>query len=64
LKSPTIPIILVGKEYWQRAVNFEFLNEEGVISADDLAMMTYANNADEAWDEIILWHEENKTPLF
>jgi uncharacterized protein (TIGR00730 family) len=64
LKSPTIPIVLVGKEYWQRAVNFEFLNEEGVISADDLAMMTYADNADEAWDKIILWHEENKTPLF
>lgn len=64
LKSPTIPIVLVGKEYWQQAVNFEFLNEEGVISAYDLAMMTYADNADEAWDKIILWHEENRTPLF
>ena len=64
LKSPTIPIVLVGKEYWQQAVNFEFLNEEGVISANDLAMMTYANNAEEAWAKIILWHEENKTPLF
>jgi len=64
LKSPTIPIVLVGKEYWQRVVNFEFLNEEGVISSNDLAMMTYADNADEAWNEIILWHKENKTPLF
>jgi uncharacterized protein (TIGR00730 family) len=64
LKSPTIPIVLVGKEYWQRVVNFEFLNEEGVISANDLAMITYADNADEAWNKIILWHEKNRTPLF
>ena len=64
LKSPSIPIVLVGKEYWQRAVDFEFLNEEGVISSNDLTMLTYANNAQEAWDKIILWHEENKTPLF
>jgi uncharacterized protein (TIGR00730 family) len=64
LKNPTIPIVLVGKKYWQRAVNFEFLNEEGVISADDLALMTYADNADEAWNEIISWHEKNRTPLF
>jgi len=64
LKSPSIPIVLVGKEYWQRAIDFEFLEEEGVISSNDLDMLTYANNADEAWNKIILWHEENKTPLF
>jgi uncharacterized protein (TIGR00730 family) len=64
LKSPTIPIVLVGKKYWQRAVNFEFLNQEGVISTNDLALMTYADNADEAWNEIISWHEKNRTPLF
>jgi uncharacterized protein (TIGR00730 family) len=64
LKSPSIPIVLVGKEYWQRAIDFEFLNEEGVISSSDLDMLTYVNNAKEAWDKIVLWHEENKTPLF
>ena len=64
LKSPSIPIVLVGKEYWQRAVDFEFLTEEGVISSNDLDMLHYANSAGEAWDKIILWHEQNKTPLF
>ena len=64
LKSPSIPIVLVGKEYWKRAIDFEFLNEEGVIASNDLDMLTYANNAQEAWDKIVLWHEENKTPLF
>lgn len=64
LKSPPIPVVLVGKEYWERAVNFEFLKEEDVIEPDDLDMMTYADNAQEAWDAIIQWHKENKSPLF
>jgi uncharacterized protein (TIGR00730 family) len=64
LKSPSIPIVLVGIEYWQRATNFEFLTEEGVISSNDLDILHYANSAEEAWDKIIRWHEENKTPLF
>ncbi|MGB5506954.1 MAG: LOG family protein [Sulfurovum sp.] len=64
LKSPSIPVVLVGKEYWERAVNFEFLKEEDVIEANDLNMITYADNAQEAWDAIIQWHKENKTPLF
>ena len=64
LKSPSIPVVLVGKEYWERAVNFEFLKEEDVIEANDLNMITYVDNAQEAWKAIIQWHEECKTPLF
>ena len=64
LKSPSIPVILVGKEYWERAVNFEFLKEEDVIEPNDLDMITYADNAPEAWKAIIQWHADNKTPLF
>lgn len=64
LKSPSIPVILVGKEYWERAINFEFLKEEDVIEPNDLDMITYADNAPEAWKAIIQWHADNKTPLF
>ncbi len=64
MKSPSIPIVLLGKEYWQRVVDFEFLKEEDVISSNDLDMVTYASSAQEAWEKIIRWHEENKTPLF
>ena len=63
-KSPSIPIILLGKEYWEKAINFAFLEEEDVIEPEDLQMITYVNNAKEAWEKIIIWHEENKTPLF
>ncbi len=64
LKSPSIPIVMVGKEYWNRIINFNFLLEEDVIASDDLDMISYAENAEEAWDAVIQWHKKNKTPLF
>ena len=64
LKTPSIPVVLVGKEYWNRVIDFEFLQEEDVIDYDDLAMLGYVNNAQEAWDTILLWHENNNTPLY
>jgi len=64
LKTPSIPVVLVGKEYWSRVIDFKFLQEEDVIADDDLDMLSYVNNAEEAWEKIILWHEENGTALF
>ena len=64
LKSPSIPIVMVGKEYWNHVINFEFLKEEDVIAPEDLDMVSYADNAEEAWDAVIQWHKKNKTPLF
>lgn len=63
-KSPSIPIVLVGKEYWDRVINFDFLQEEDVIEFDDLTMISYVDSAKDAWNTILKWHEEHKTPLF
>ncbi len=62
-KSPSIPVILIDETYWNRVIDFKFLEEEGAISSSDLAMLTYANSAQEAWNKIILWHEDKRTPL-
>lgn len=64
MKSPYIPVVLVGKEYWKRVIDFEFLQEEDVIEPDDLDMLTYASNAKEAWETVLLWHEKKGSPLF
>lgn len=64
MKNPYIPIILVGKTYWKRVVDFDFLQEEDVIASNDLKMLIYADNAQEAWNKIIQWHIDKKTPLF
>lgn len=64
-KSPVIPIILVGREYWKKVVDFEFLQEEDVIETKDLDILTYVDNAKEAWQAINKWYEMNgTTPLF
>ena len=63
-KTPPIPVILLGKEYWNRMIDFEFLNEEDAIEPQDLDVVTYVDNAEEAWNAILQWHKKNKTPLF
>ena len=63
-KTLPIPIVLVSKYYWNRAISFEFLHEEGVIGHDDLEMFSIVDNADEAWNYILKWYENRGTPLF
>lgn len=52
-----IPIVLVGKNYWQNAVNFEFLAEQGVINPEDLDLFTIVETAEQAWDYIYQWYD-------
>jgi uncharacterized protein (TIGR00730 family) len=47
-KVVRIPIVLVGRAFWRRAVNFDFLVEEGMISEADAALITIVENAEEA----------------
>ena len=48
-KIKPIPIVLFGKEFWERVVNFEALVEEGVVSARDLGLFKFVETAEEAW---------------
>ena len=63
-KTQSIPVVLVGKGYWEKAIDFEFLKEEGVIAPQDLEIFRFADNADEAWEHILSWHKEQGNPLF
>jgi uncharacterized protein (TIGR00730 family) len=49
-KIKPMPVILFGKEFWNRVVNFEALVEEGVISARDLSLFEFVETAEDAWD--------------
>jgi uncharacterized protein (TIGR00730 family) len=51
-RMQAIPIILFGREYWQQAVNFQFLADQGTISDEDLTLIAYAETAAEAWQLI------------
>ena len=59
-----VPVVLVGKEYWRRAVDIDFLADEGVIDPEDRELFWYAESADEIWRGILRWHEISGTPLY
>jgi uncharacterized protein (TIGR00730 family) len=43
------PIVLVGREFWSKLVNFDWLVETGMIAAADLQLFHLVETADEAW---------------
>lgn len=48
-KIQKLPVILVGRKFWQKLLNFEFMVEEGVINENDLTLFQYAETAEETW---------------
>ena len=51
-KMKPIPILLFGREFWNRVVNFEALAEEGTIARQDLDLFRWCETAEEAWRHI------------
>jgi hypothetical protein len=48
-KISPLPILLYGREFWARIVNFEALAEEGVIAPGDLDLFHTVDTAAEGW---------------
>lgn len=48
-KVKPMPVLLFGKAFWNRVLNFEALADEGVISRADLNLFRFVETADEAW---------------
>ncbi len=57
-KIQPIPVLLFGRKFWDRVVNFEALVEEGVVSEKDLGIFHYVETADEAWDVVQTFYRE------
>jgi uncharacterized protein (TIGR00730 family) len=51
-KSAQVPIVLFGSDYWKRLINLDMMVQEGVISPEDLKLITYADTPQQAWDAI------------
>jgi uncharacterized protein (TIGR00730 family) len=56
-KVVPIPVILVGKQYWQEMVNFQHMVEFGVIDQKDMASIHFSETAVEAWQIIQDWYQ-------
>jgi len=48
-KIQPIPILLYGRDFWNRVIDFEALVEEGVIAPSDLNLITWVETAEEGW---------------
>jgi len=62
-KVRPLPILLFGREFWNRVVNFEALAEEGVIAPHDLDLIHWSEDAGEAWEHVIRFYERNPHPV-
>ncbi len=49
------PIVLVGREFWNKLVNWNWLVDTGMISPEDLKLFTIVDTAEDAW--AVLMHE-------
>jgi len=55
-KVTGVSVVLVGRAFWERLINWEFLVDEGLIGSQDLGLFHYAETAQEAWDLIARNH--------
>jgi hypothetical protein len=51
-KVSPVPVLLFGREYWERIIRFDELVAEGTIDAADLDLFQYVETAEDAWAAI------------
>lgn len=51
-KIEPFPVLIFGKEYWQKLINFDLLVDEGMINPENLKLFHYVDSVDEAWEII------------
>ena len=51
-KTESVIVVLVGRDFWERLINWQLLVDCGLIAQQDLRLFHYAETAQEAWDLI------------
>jgi len=49
-KASPMPVVLVGREYWSKVINFSAIADYGMVDHDDLKLFDIVDTAEEAWD--------------
>jgi uncharacterized protein (TIGR00730 family) len=62
-KVKPLPIMLFGREFWERVVGFEALAEEGVIAPKDLELFHFVETAEEAWKFVCDYYHAREMPV-
>lgn len=48
-----VTLVLYGREYWEKVINFDEMVRRGVIGAEDLRLFSYADSPKEAFEHLI-----------
>jgi uncharacterized protein (TIGR00730 family) len=62
-KIAPMPVVLVGQSFWTKAVNIDFLVDEGVIDTEDRDLFWYAETAEDIWMSINKWYADKGEKL-
>ena len=49
-KASAMPVVLVGRDYWTKVINFDAIADFGMIDREDLELFDIVDTAEEAWD--------------
>lgn len=63
-KIDPMPVILMGKSFWENFINLEFLEDESLIDEEDLDLFRYCEEAQDALDAIENWYKGHDEVLF
>ncbi|MEC7763165.1 MAG: TIGR00730 family Rossman fold protein [Pseudomonadota bacterium] len=55
-----IPILLFGREFWEKIIDWKALEDAGTISPDDLKLFRFVDTAEEAIDAMETWEEKGQ----
>jgi len=61
-KVRPLPILLFGREFWSKVVDFQALVDEGVIAPNDLDIFHWCEDAGEAWDYVTHYYDRHSAP--
>ena len=57
-----VPIILYGRDYWSKVLDFRYLADSGVIADHHLDLFSYAETPEDAWQQILTFHATKHAP--
>jgi len=55
-----VPIILFGRDYWSKVIDFRYLADCGVVADHHLDLFTYAETPEDAWQQILDFHRAKR----
>lgn len=56
-----MPVVLFGRDYWSRLIDWQMFVDEGTIAPEDLELIRFAETADECWQQIAEFYDHATT---